>query len=110
MKNIEKALKAKAEKSLDRLINFRGEIMTRRQFVEKLVSMGGSLKTVEEPTIKYNRLKYNRMDQQQQKEWEKKEKASIKPVFRVFQPDGCSTALTSAEADYFLLISGKSIK
>jgi hypothetical protein len=105
MSNIEKAQKAKVELSLAKLINFRGEVMNRRQFVERLISLGGVLQVVEEPTIKYNRIKYNQMDEAQQKDWKKKEKASIKPVFRVSQPDGCSTALTKTEADYFLLLT-----
>lgn len=57
---------------LNRLVSFKGYVMTNKQMIDALIEDGYKPEIITVPKIKYNRRKYNRMDGTEQKEYEAK--------------------------------------
>jgi len=103
---IAKAQKARADKALLANVKFRGEIMTKKQMVEKLFQEGATSKISQENVIKeMSRTQYNRADGKQQAEHEKRIKeAGTKNVYYITDTQGASNTffeVSKTEHDYF---------
>jgi len=101
MKSIEKARAAKAAKALEKLINYNGTVMTRREFVEALVKEGYWVKTRQEWKIKdMSRLRFFRASAMEQSEHERKQIEAGKKDVYTLEKDGLSYTVTLAEYNY----------
>lgn len=102
--SLSKAQKAKDENTLNKKFRYSdGEIRTRKQQVDKVISEGGRVETKEVDKIKEpSRTQYNRMDSREQDAYEKrKREAGKKTEYRLVYSDGKSfSEITKAEYDY----------
>ena len=106
MAYISKALRAKANKILNKQKNYRRfGILSRREFCEKMVELGAKPVIDKVPSIEYNRRKFNRMDYVEQREYEKK-LSTMKDEYRFYYPDEPDTCavVTKTEFDYFMIL------
>ena len=81
MSNLAPAREARLQKSLARLYNFDGEIMTLREILDRDAV---SFESKEVPKYEYNRIKFNRMNYREQAAYEEKlkqKKISYSAIF-----------------------------
>lgn len=124
-KPIDKALQAKRNKTLDQHVNYDGQVMTRRQFIEQAVEGGLRIEEAEvTDTAKKKRL------EAELKELKKKvipglsnpnlpevkrinaiqeelAKGVTKPEYRVYNPDGSFKTISKTEYDYAIELLNK---
>lgn len=60
-KNINAALEAKAQKTLNTLVRYEERVMTRLQWIKLQISKGAEVKESTKNRIQFDRIKYNRM-------------------------------------------------
>lgn len=102
MKNINHALEAKAQKTLNALVRYSEGVMTRKQFIELQQKRGSKVEISTKNRIQYNRIKYNRMDHKQQQEYEKKCSEKVTCYNLLYAGVSYFTEITKTEYDYFL--------
>lgn len=101
--NIEKAQKARAEKSLDKFIRHNGATMTRREWVEVMFNSGKmEVRISTRNRVKYNRNVFNRMmSYAEQAEYEKKCNEIISCYTLQVKEGSSFWEVSKAEFDYF---------
>lgn len=116
---IEKAQQVRAEKSLGRLVNYHGRIMTKHQLVEKAFNKGA--------TAKIESVEDKNAIQRLRKEWlilagntripdnavrmgkleEQIDKGIMKTEYHLILPDETYLIVSKAEYDYFSMLKQK---
>ena len=81
MKNIEKALAARREKVLDKVVLFCGDCITTRAMLEGMANEKWEIEVLEEPSVRFNRVKFNRMSTHEQKDYQKKLDRKVKNYY-----------------------------
>lgn len=90
----------RANAILDKKIRVDSEILTRREWMEKMKNLGHSVKECIVPAIQHNRIKYNRMGIDEQKAHEKR-LAEKKTEYRLYTADTEFYTITKTEFNYF---------
>ncbi len=101
MENINKAIAAKIEKTINIKMRYPEGIMTRREWLNFHRVKGASVEDKDRNRIDFNRTKYNRMNGHEQEEYERKCAEKV-PGYRLNLPDGGFYDITKTEYDYFL--------
>jgi hypothetical protein len=102
MQNINKALEAKKNITLNKFIRYNDEIITKREYIQRHKKEGAKVEISTKNRIQFNRIKFNRMcSNQEQQEYEKK--CNEKIICYNLHPANVEyyNEITKTEFDYF---------
>lgn len=101
MSNIAAAQQARAAQALTTKTMYKGQIMTKKEFLQTLKNEGYTPTIGEKHKVQYNRTKYNRMsDHKEQEEYERKCNEKVVE----YRAQGAGTSyfeITKTEYEYF---------
>jgi len=98
--NLTKANEAKAAKALQKLISYKGNTITRAEWLEMMKNKGATTKEAFKCKTQWNRTKFNRLTGAEQAEYERK--LSEKTVcYELHLLEGSFYDIDKFEFDYF---------
>jgi hypothetical protein len=101
MQNINYALLAKVEKSLNVKMLYDEGIFTKKEWIKLKFKQGAIVETANKNRIDFNRIKFNRMNYKEQEIYEKKCNEKITCYKLKEKNDNCYFEITKTEYDYF---------